>query len=246
MKHAVIANPRIYEDYHELIKRPFQFLLGHEMLESDSYLSTARQMRQYGCFIMIDNGAAELGSATLDDFPDIVQAALNIDADEIVLPDALRDAQKTIEMTTEQAHLVPPKRRVVVPQGTNWAEWIDCFLELHKQVQFVTVGIPKHAEAWEGGRIAGLKLLKHLGYDTIYNIHLLGTYGQPIQEIYQLSQAYGPLIRSFDTGASCSYTQAGVNMFHQERKSLDWHKRIDNTILFQSNIRMLDNVGNAL
>ncbi len=175
---------------------------------------------------MVDNGAAE---DDREPFELIVKAAKHIQAHEVAMPDVLFDARATLAATLDPYYLalVPPKQRMIIPQGATPAQWIENMHDLVNGLrgQFSSIGIPKHMERHAGGRaslLRNLKATKPEWFDwTRHAIHLLGVYGNPQQEIAAALQTGCP-IRGVDSGCALAYAHANIPLTGKERASLVW------------------------
>lgn len=206
MKYAVIAPPHILDmiEY----QATFHMALGQWLVWHGKYKEWYIKRIRAGDFVMVDNGAAEPEDERVR-FDLIVDACRQIRADEIVLPDVLRDKEATIEATVSNAVHVAPPNRVIVPQGSTIDEWVECLKILDDKLEgkYATIGIPKHLELCEGGRIAALNKAP-LNILDEHHIHLFGVLENPHREISNALKAY-PWIRSIDTGAAIAWAQNG-------------------------------------
>jgi hypothetical protein len=222
MKLAVISPPHIGELY----SSGYHFALGQKLVTDEMYRRRFREFRRRGDFIIVDNGAAEKGEERLP-FEDILNAALHVEADEIILPDYLQDKANTMDQSFQWAPLLPRRQRFVVPQGKTWEEWKTCLVALVHHCRPVTIGIPKWIDReLPGGRPHALELVKELGYHNECNIHLLGIHLRPFAEVYK---AWNVLhsIRGIDTAAPIAYAQHGVTISDAVHHSLDWKADAD-------------------
>jgi len=75
---------------------------------------------------MLDNGSYETGKSL--DIEALIELAKSISANEIVLPDKIRDMEQTVELTLEA---ISYKRRwlklAAVPQGHNPSTFVECY-----------------------------------------------------------------------------------------------------------------------
>jgi hypothetical protein len=200
--------------------------------------------RRRDAFIIVDNGAAERDTEV--PFGDIVKAANEICASEIVLPDIMRDPDASCYATFKGMDLVPERwRRMVVPQAdTGWDEFERSFLWLSINVPFASIGIGKHLERLPGGRAAALSILDRLGATRRWPIHLLGCWANPLDEMDR-ALAVLPNVRGMDSGAPIAYAAKLKQLDDPERESLDWHMlplRGPHASYAYENLRLLENV----
>lgn len=224
MKYASIAPPTVVERS-GMWATGYAFALGQELIRDLRYLSFMQSHHRSGAFIMVDNGAAEYDTPP---FSEIVRVANAVGADEIIMPDVLRDMKQTIDMTSSGSavDLVEPRRRMIVPQGTNWDEWLYCLREIDRRLhgQFATIGVAKHLETLPNGRSVALNLLGRYGYLRRYNVHMLGIWARPIQEIRDALKWGEGQVRGIDSGAALAYAQNNSTINDAEHFSLDWSK----------------------
>jgi len=172
--------------------------------------------------LIVDNGIAEGVSLP---FREVVEAAEYVRADEVVMPDVMRDARETIRSTLDQhsMSLVPEENRMLVPQGDDWMSWTYC-LSIFTDPQTIrarSIGIAKHLESLPGGRPHALQIIKDRGVDKRYEIHLLGVWRQPFAEVRRAAEVL-PTIRSIDTGAPVAYAQRTQALNDIKHYSLSW------------------------
>lgn len=196
----------------ELLKAStdYHFALGQELIRDREYFELYREIGQRGgTFLIVDNGAAEFDQPP---FEAIVEKCNAVGASEIIMPDVLFDADATIKATCsmEARKLVPPSKRMIVPQGRNIQEWAVCLHTIHEQLSgwYRSIGIPKHVESMYGGRPVAVKHLVDLGF-TGKNIHLLGAYRNLVLETQRCAAVY-PGIRGADSGEPVAHAQCGI------------------------------------
>lgn len=216
MKYALIVPPpnlQIIDEFH----LGYHFILA-QYCKDPVYRDFYKQKHEQGHFIMMDNGAAELGASI--DIKDVVEAANEVGADEIVMPDVLDDYVQTLQRTANAVEFVSRKQRAMVPQATNWKDWETC-ARLMINMGCATLCVAKRYEKFPGGRSHALKIIMDHGWDRTHNIHLLGCYKNPLREI---RAAYRTMckIRGVDTGAAIAYTQCGMALNFSGHCSLNW------------------------
>lgn len=237
MKCAIIAPPGNLLSAVERHGGSYHMALGQHLATDPKYLTQFERFRKRGDFIIVDNGAAENDGSNVP-FRDIVEAARVIRADEIVLPDVLKDKDATLKRSTNPHTLsmVPPKRRMVVPQGRDWEEWRECLETLTTLARPASIGVPKWLESLPGGRAHALDYIyNRTRIWMYYNIHLLGIYRKPFSEVQDAVQI-SPDIRGIDTGAPIAWAQRGVP-FNEDfaHHSLQW-KDMEETVSVLRNI----------
>lgn len=223
MKLAVIGNNAEQRAIQEMYLG-YHFVLGQELFRDEHYYYFYKNRRDLGHFIIVDNGAAEPEDERIE-FGSIAHAAMEMDADEIIMPDVLRNKEATLAGTLDPDALsmVPAHKRFVVPQGRDWKEWVECLEEMKLAIDFVTVGIPKWTEELPGGRAQALKLLIKMSVPRKYNIHLLGIHSKPFMEVATAHAVFNR-IRGVDTAAPFAYAQNGYHLTDDKHFSHDWNK----------------------
>jgi hypothetical protein len=212
----------------------YNFILGQKLIQDIIYYEQIEDLRRRGSFIIVDNGAAEPEDER-EPFDLIAQAAMGLMYDEIILPDKLRDAEWTIKhsLDPEVLEVVPYNKRMVVPQGKDWDEWVDCLTQLIAGAQPATIGIAKWLEELPGGRPYGLAIIMKYGYHKRCNIHLLGIHSKPFAEM-RYAVAVLPTIRGVDTGAPIAYAQNDEKLSDNKHFSLDWNRHASTYIMYDN------------
>ena len=232
-------------------KRNCHFALGQNLITDSLYSQALLSRARQGAFVIVDNGESEINSGELEErvpFDKIVKAANAIGADEIVMPDVFRDKDATLELieSTGSLHLVPPRQRMLVPQGETLEEWWDCLMMMVRSTQTRAFGIPKHMERFHKGRHMLCKHIEEEGLHEYYDFHLLGVWDDPYKEIPPIVVRY-PWVRSIDTGIACAYAQHGLSLveYAGEHISLDWGGDTD-TDLAIKNLDILESMACTL
>ena len=170
MKFASIVpveyDPAKFSDYH--------LILAHEVLENKTIREYFQGLR--GHTIILDNSVIELGSAL--DQKMIDEASKMFPDAYLVLPDELRDMDKTVWLVNQYVFNNPNLDKVmVVHQGGTDVEWIQCLEYLIQTVKpfakEILVGIGRLYEDYPGGREHLYNLAMMSGTWT-GNFHLLG------------------------------------------------------------------------
>lgn len=219
MKFSLIAPPY----YSPLVKeQAFNLVLAQYYLRQPKYAAMINRARDRHAFIMLDNGAAEGKQVP---FYSLMEAANDMDADEVVLPDVIKDCDATIEahLNKDVLRSIPPKHRAICPQGSTWDEWTNClhYLGTVMEYQFATICIPKHLETLEGGRGYAMEVLMRHQLHLSHHIHWLGFSENPILEAR--NACAWRHVRSLDSGAPIAWAQATKKMKELPRASLQWN-----------------------
>ena len=206
----------------------FHFCLAHLALSSPTYLSYYRNQNK---FKILDNSSFEIGSPVSN--ADILKAASLVNAQEVCAPDSFRDANKTIDITTEFINFMKnsgfyDKYDVMgIVQGENVPAWIACLDFMNSNSDIDTIGISYGCcdvfnKDLMAGRLDAIKVMMQF-LKVRKPIHLLGIGGNPIELKY-----HGPIpnLRSCDTSLPVVQGIA-KNRFDPEKGSYKM-KRQDN------------------
>lgn len=217
MKYALITPPLGFALL-ETFNLGYHFVLP-QYLKDEYYMDTYRKLHRRGHFILMDNGAAELGEGIADD--ELVRAAEAIGADEVVMPDVLDNTGATLERTYAAHHRFPKHKRAMCPQGTSWEEWEYCATVM-LNMGCATLCVAKRYELLPGGRLRALSIIEANGWHRDHHIHLLGCAKYPIGEAMAASKR-APWVRGIDTAAPIAYAQNGCRLDTPiERFSVEW------------------------
>jgi predicted phosphohydrolase len=241
MKFAAIVPPA-QTTILSLANNAYHMALGQWLIQHAEYRNFYQRVHGRGGFIIVDNGAAEPEDERVP-FDQIVKAAEDIGADEVVLPDVIRDAEATVEATTDSRWLdiIPATKRLIIPQGDNWDDWVACLNEVHERLDgaYRTIGVAKHLERLPGGRHWALTILKEAGYTEFFDIHLFGIWEDPFEEITKAADAY-PGVRGIDSGAPIAFAQQGSKVVDGRHVSLDTHAIPDYALAVNNVLIMMD------
>lgn len=237
MRLALIAPPHLMH----LIDRAYlgyHMCLSQEAHRNSEYADFYRHLSKKGHFVILDNGAAEPKAERIT-WNEVLNVASYIEPSEIVMPDVLENAMRTVELTVQEANFarIPVHKRMIVPQGNSFEEWIVCLDTIATKCDFRTIGIPKHMEH-KCGRVMLLNWLVANNWHCRHDIHLLGLAKHPEEEVTNALRAYWH-IRGIDTGAPIAYAQEHKTLQSSERASLDWKRSVDSSLAMH-NINVLE------
>lgn len=219
MKYALIAQPNRGNMLVMEYRLTYHMALAQYIHKDETYLNFYKLMRMQDHFIMLDNGAAENGHSI--GIENVVKAADMIGGvDEIVMPDVLDEMRATVAATFTACKFVDERKRAVVPQGRDWQEWEECAVALVK-FGCRTICVAKRYEAFKGGRVHALDIIRRHGWARTHDVHLLGCYRNPLKEIRDV-MATDLWVRGIDTAAPISYAQHNDTIDHASWHSLDW------------------------
>lgn len=168
--------------------------LTHLVQKDAMYRSIAKRAEGYK---ILDNSIIEVGAAF--SLIDVLRAAEEIGADEIILPDAYQDGVATLDMVTTSIeylkanNLIGKYKLMAVAHGKDEEEWLWCFNALEAIPEIDVIGIPKCLAKMHP---AGRPHFEQYWYNTDKTIHLLGLWYGYV-ELFEY--AYPERIRSVDT-----------------------------------------------
>lgn len=191
--------------------------LCHQKRYQDFYLARSKESD----YVILDNGAAEdvtFGPKHLLTLADLVEA------DEIVVPDTLFDAEETIAKAMAfSRYAIPeleqsgkPVKYMGVLQGTNLQEVMKClvaFTEMPALSYITTIGIPRllvrNEETDKYIRVSIAEYVESQNLHLSYEFHALGSTPY-LQEVKMLSMYKS--IRGIDTSVPVSMGLNGLDI----------------------------------
>lgn len=164
--------PLNYLDVTELSQ--YHLVLAPWVLKSQEYARWYRALSDKGHFVILDNGAHEVGIGNNSN--QLLAAADLVCAKEIVLPDRLFWGEDTFNLSRAAGERLLTKKSdlkfMVVPQGRTFWEWFKWMKMLVQLPRVFTVGISKDYSVWSGGLEFLVQLVRAVASDL--EIHLLG------------------------------------------------------------------------
>lgn len=240
MRAAIITPIPLLEKY--AVRSNFHLVLAHLVLSSREYTEFYRWRSREGDYLLLDNGVAETGVPR--PIEEIVHAAKLVEADEIILPDALFDMDRTLLNAGEavmwlDCRGITAYRVMAVPQGRTLPDWLRCYQELLSLGSVESIGVSKFVadivparEGRPGGREAVVDVLDLLGLvDPNREYHLLGVRSDPL-EVLRCSQRYRWL-RSVDSCIAVMSGQQGLR-FPDPLRGAEPYKRPESEFDFHS------------
>ncbi len=158
----------------------YHLVLTHLLLSSPAYKEFFTNLSSEH-FIMLDNSVVELGTPM--DFNLQLVLAVQIGANEIVLPDYINDKVKTIHAVNKTLKGIPESIKkefsfMAVIQGHNFTELIKCYEEFSKNPEINTIGIPYAINKLSKNKYERIRLVNYLIDSHKWNLnkphHLLG------------------------------------------------------------------------
>lgn len=242
----------------QLMHRPYHMALTHLVLTNEYYRRLYAEISRLGGYVILDNSLMEKGHEAMNIF-DVLRAADQINAREIVLPDVFRDGPNTLRTADEVLHgfaLDGVRGRytfAVVAHGRDKREWLDCYKVLCNEYGSVgCIHIPKVMDTiWPGGRAALCAYLDATGQVARHKrYHLLGVWTDPIELAACSNFAW---LRSCDTAlpGQAALQRVGLNglglVGEQKPKRpdgyFDRYWDYNSFMLLEQNIRAIDGLA---
>jgi hypothetical protein len=193
LAHAVLREPKAWEDFYLRTVRP---------------ATTASQ-------VIMDNSCVELGTSV--DVSALVEACTAVDADVVVLPDRLGDAEETLRLSLKaSARLrreLPHTQQMGVVHGHTVKELEHCYQNL-LAAEIEWVGVPRYLVTTMKSRQHCLQMLEHIHAKLRERrdpprIHLLGFSDNLLDDFY-CARAFG--VTSIDSAVPLRLGLAGVSL----------------------------------
>jgi hypothetical protein len=189
-------------------------LLLPSLVPDTRYRDEYRHRREVAVpgFYMLDNGIAE-GKAT--DFPHLLAMAKVMGADEVILPDVMKDMDRTLRAVAQAFYPAFECRHkykfMFVLQGQDIAECVHSAVRAMNMYPGIinTFGIPRHILS--RGSHARQAIATRLALEFPFKpVHLLGMHPEHSNELLKYGEAYAALgVRGIDTSLAWNATLAG-------------------------------------
>ena len=239
MKYAFVAPVKYLQAARRAhVLGSYHLALVQNLLWDAETANVYRALHERGDFIMLDNGEAE---GQQGNFEDVLRMAEHIGADEIILPDVIKDMQKTLDLHSKWCHAVPACKTAMIPQGKDVTEYLACLKDMVEWgFHFVTICVPKHLGV--AGRVEVLTYLKDAMWDLEWNIHLLGLSANPYAE-FKAYRDTGCRVRGIDSAAPVAWAQHDAVFQTGERYSIDWEGYASEKLVLQ-NLKVIQEEAN--
>lgn len=214
----------------------FHLLLSH-LLSNDDYRAHYAGERIRGAYLVLDNSAHEFRIG--ETAKQLREQAVWLNAQEVVIPDALEDGPKTVDLALKtleawyekdqnQQMLQLNPALMYVPQGKDEAEWRECLAQLIEAHTFMAkkikgfrrsfvLGVSKDYDVWEGGLKHLLATYVHPLKDKLWlereikmQVHMLG-WTRDLWNLNEWAQEF-PWLRSTDSAKPFVYARAGTTL----------------------------------
>lgn len=254
----------------EMIPETGLHLLLSHLLEHDHYKEFYQWRRAEGDYLILDNSAHEFGAAQGHEL--LLANAKELDAQEVVMPDVLFDRRGTLERTKRMLKWITSRegweyyqdcgmpRFMLVPQGEDRADWVQCLNGLLKLwdnytylapmgIEEPVIGISKDYDGWRGGLNY---LIGHyvapLRVERNFDVHCLG-WPNNLWSLAHVCRNF-PWVRSTDSAKPFVYAKNGIllepggdipkyprrddNYFTERLETNKWDLAKRNCLVFQA------------
>lgn len=132
----------------------YDFVLYHMFVKNKMYREYFSQVMKEGKrMTILDNSAYEFfrdgGRFYATEFIEIVE---KYNPTYFIVPDVLMDCNSTLKNFEAWKDILPTHKRMVVPQGKSFKEWLSCYTTMLDQGGFDYIGIPFHNDFfWDIG-----------------------------------------------------------------------------------------------
>lgn len=202
-----------------MFNQPISMCLTHLVKKYPEYAKIVKN-RPSDCYVMLDNSIVELGESV--SLQDILDAADEVNANEIILRDAYPNGPKTIERIREdieylrENNLIGKYKIMAVCHGQNIEEFKETFDFINSIPEIDVIGIPKVLSRWCGAR----SNLKDIFLNTNKQLHFLGSWYN-LKELLDAPKDVWDRVRSCDTCLPSLYVIQNKTIFEDREGTID-------------------------
>jgi hypothetical protein len=174
---SVIAPVQYLHDFVEQIPPTIHYIAAQRVLQDACYRRFYLEQAERGASLIVDNGVFDLGHSLCAD--DLVRAAREVNAYEIVLPDVVHDGRRTVlasERGARAVHRLTDRFRLcAVVQGSSDSDWLRCYDQFVSAdyVQAIAIPSPTHRPPLGGLVFDRLQATQHLDTNRLVAPHLV-------------------------------------------------------------------------
>ncbi len=235
--------------------KPYQMCLAHLAYQDSEYAEFYRRQREKGCFVLLDNGAAEKSQLSLDQLLQVVEM---VNPNELILPDEIYNTRTTLDRSYRAIHRIKQLgmdvQLMAVPQGETFQDWIDCATSM-AEWPIQTIGVSKFM-SYKLGQCARFGLLGAIvGYLLRRGIraHMLGCAYDPRETAaMQLDLLLCKAIRGTDSSMPYVYAHQKLNMYEAVRQDVprsqeevDFYDNSTSVPLIAANIQIWEDMADG-
>jgi hypothetical protein len=202
------------DELHSDLGTDYHLALPQVALESNLYQVTYAELSFAGDYIILDNGAAELGNPLPWD--KIMEVSSFINPQELVLPDVYKDPEgtkKAVQAWEDYDHRgdigrLRDYKYMAVVAGATYQNCMKLVSWYANKPYINTLGIPRHFVNTIGMR-ARIQLagMIHDLYGDRFELHMLGTNPTWMEELKEFKGMH--IVRGVDTSAPFNYAFHG-------------------------------------
>ncbi len=181
--------------------------LVHVAVQDADYVKFFQERAAEGKHVILDDSAIELGEPI--SFPQMVDVAIRMDVEEIVLPDYFKENKRTVAAVKAALDILYGDfdyrgRVMACPHGESKDDWIDCALTL-LDLPIDTLGISyRYSPLWDT-RATPIRMLAPELDTADVQVHLLGSDLYPAVEVYPLLKL--PVVRGVDSARASVFSK---------------------------------------
>lgn len=204
----------VSSDLLDLIEgREFYMCLANIANKDENYRNFYKRKVEEGCFVLMDNGAAESDQMDLHTMWRMIEY---INPTEVILSDSLLNCDETLSKSAQALKFYKEKgykgQFMFVPQGKNFHEWTICY-DMFDKKDISTIGVSKFVTSgWKDSR-ARYNCCDYINKKM--PIHLLGCH-ENINEVKEISESFNN-IRSNDTAIAYIYALDNKSILDGDR-----------------------------
>ena len=205
-----------------MFEQPIAMCLTHLVQRYPEYKEMIKN-RPENCYVILDNSIVELGESV--SLQDILNAADDVHANEIILRDAYPNGPRTIERIKEDIqylkdnNLIGKYKIMAVCHGENLEEFKQTFEFINSTPEIDVIGIPKVLSKWVGER----SKLSNIFMNTNKQLHFLGSW-YSLKELLDLPKNVWDKVRSCDTCLPSLYVIQNKHVWEDRDGTIDLEK----------------------
>lgn len=205
-----------------MFEQPIAMCLTHLVQKYPEYKEMVKN-RPENCYVMLDNSIVELGESV--SLQNILDAAEEVKANEIILRDSYPNGEKTIERIKEDIqylrdnNLIGKYKLMAVCHGENIEEFKKTFNFINSIPEIDVIGIPKVLSRWVGERAK----LSNIFMNTNKQLHFLGSW-YSLKELIDLPKDVWDRVRSCDTCLPALYVIQNKTVLEDRDGTIDLEK----------------------
>lgn len=208
----------------EMFNQPIAMCLTHLIKKYPEYTNLVKS-RPYDCYVILDNSMVEFGDSI--SLQDILNAANEVGANEIVLRGVYSNGPKTIQRIKEdieylRSHSLTDKYNIMaVCHGENAEDFKATFEYINSIPEITCIGIPEGLCRWLPSR--SRVELASIFSNTSKDIHFLGSWFS-LKELIEIPGLLRLKIRSCSTCLPSYYAIHNKSILEDREGTIDLEK----------------------